>query len=407
MLNTANITEFSKLNPDDTITLMARKTTHYSNNYYDNHMKNNYDDNDNDNDDNDNDSVKLYDDSSISSSYTTKTKRQLLNDPDIHNNYNIPEAFIFDPYNSNNKEITKEYIISILETYGIPGKVHNLNLYKRAFVHKSYIKRPDIINKENNVRIVDNPNNCMSLKTKSNERLEFLGDGVLECVTKYYLYRRFPKADEGFMTKKKIAIVKNEHIGSLAYDMGLNRYYIISKGAEENKYRTNHGKLGCLFEAFIGALFLDFNKVSINDEEKWFDNVFITGPGFQIAQQFIENIFEKHVNWNNIIMNDHDFKIILQMKLQKEFKTTPNYMIINHDDDGYHMGVYLAINIPIQNISPENAIIFEDKNINISEIKNTIDKEGSILLLISDSKHKIKKKAEQEACKLAIERLSE
>jgi hypothetical protein len=50
----------------------------------------------------------------------------------------------------------------------------------------------------------------MPLHTKSNERLEFVGDGVLECITKYYLYRRFPKENEGFMTEKKIAIVKDE-----------------------------------------------------------------------------------------------------------------------------------------------------------------------------------------------------
>ena len=48
--------------------------------------------------------------------------------------------------------------------------------------------------------------------------LEFVGDGVLELITKYYLYRRFPKANEGFMTEKKIAIVKNESIGKLAYE---------------------------------------------------------------------------------------------------------------------------------------------------------------------------------------------
>ena len=47
----------------------------------------------------------------------------------------------------------------------------------------------------------------MALKSKSNERLEFLGDGVLECITKYYLYKRFPKENEGFMTEK-IALVK-------------------------------------------------------------------------------------------------------------------------------------------------------------------------------------------------------
>ena len=55
----------------------------------------------------------------------------------------------------------------------------------------------------------------MTLKTKSNERLEFLGDGVLECITKYYLYRHFQKPMKKFMTEK-IALVKNESIGKLA-----------------------------------------------------------------------------------------------------------------------------------------------------------------------------------------------
>ena len=107
----------------------------------------------------------------------------------------------------------------------------------------------------------------MPLSTKSNERLEFLGDGVLECITKYYLYRRFPKEDEGFMTEKKIALVKNESIGKQAYEMGLNKWYIISNHAEEKKTRTNLKKLGCLFESFLGALFLDYNKLEIHDED--------------------------------------------------------------------------------------------------------------------------------------------
>jgi dsRNA-specific ribonuclease len=394
-METVNISEFSKLSNDEVIELKSKKEIHIIKHHYKEHLKDNY---------NDEDGVTSVDSAFIDDNKSVKTKRQLLTEPDLSSGLN--ETLIFDPFNSNNREITKEYIEKILVSYGVPGKVHNINLYKRAFVHKSYLKRPDIINKQNNVVIIEKPKSCMSLKTKSNERLEFLGDGVLECVTKYYLYRRFPKADEGFMTKKKIAIVKNEHIGKLAYDMGLNKFYIISKGAEEKKYRTNHGKLGCLFEAFIGALFLDFNKVQVKDEEKWFDSMFVTGPGLQVAQTFIENVFERHVNWGEIIMNDHDFKIILQMKLQKEFKTTPNYMIIQHDEDGYRMGVYLAINIPVQDILPENAEKITG-NIKYKQIHDIIRSKGNILLLISESKHKIKKKAEQQACKYAIERLVE
>ena len=70
--------------------------------------------------------------------------------------------------------------------------------------------------------------------------------------------------------------------------------------AEEKKTRTNLKKLGCLFEALLGAIFLEFNKIEVKDEERWFDNLFITGPGFQMAQIFIENIFAKHVDWKLI-----------------------------------------------------------------------------------------------------------
>ena len=66
-------------------------------------------------------------------------------------------------------------------------------------------------NEMNEVIIADKPANCMKLRTKSNERLEFLGDGILEAITKYYLYRRFPKENEGFMTEKKIALVKTKY----------------------------------------------------------------------------------------------------------------------------------------------------------------------------------------------------
>ena len=127
----------------------------------------------------------------------TKT---LLQDGDIQKD---DGELIFNPYNSNNMEITENEVCDILKKYGVPDKVHNLNLYKRAFIHKSYCKRPALENEQNGVIIAERPNNCMTLKTKSNERLEFLGDGVLECITKYYLYRRFPKANEGFMTEKK------------------------------------------------------------------------------------------------------------------------------------------------------------------------------------------------------------
>ena len=126
--------------------------------------------------------------------------------------YNTDEGLVFNPYNERNKEITLSEVQSILREYGITAPVKNLDLYKRAFVHRSYTKRPHLENVAANVTITEPPPNCMPLKTKSNARLELLADGVLELITKYYLYRRFTQEAEGFMTEKKIALVKNEII---------------------------------------------------------------------------------------------------------------------------------------------------------------------------------------------------
>jgi dsRNA-specific ribonuclease len=123
-----------------------------------------------------------------------------LHDEDI---VKVEDGYIFNPYNTLNKEITLNDIQSILIKYGLPGFVNNIELYKRAFIHRSYTKRPQIENIEQNIKIIKKPDDCLPLHTKSNERLEFLGDGVLELVTKFYLYRRFPKENEGFMTEKK------------------------------------------------------------------------------------------------------------------------------------------------------------------------------------------------------------
>ena len=207
------------------------------------------------------------------------------------------------------------------------------------------------------------------------------------------------------MTDKKIAIVKNENIGRIAYEMGLHKWLIISKHAEEKNTRTNIKKLGCLFEAFIGALFLDFNKKKINDEENWFKNVFVTGPGFQIAQIFIENIFEKHIDWTELISNDDNYKNILQVKIQKEFKVTPHYLELETtEEEGYHMGVFLCIGQHHHGLTYKDAMQIKDLTIISKKVTENIEHylnnvEDKIWLFLGDSKHKIKKKAEQDACK--------
>ena len=307
----------------------------------------------------------------------------------------------YNPYNPINKEITLIELQTILRSYGLPTTVHNIEYYKLAFVHRSYT----IGNIED--ASFERPNNCVELKPKSNERLEFLGDGILEAIIKFYLYKRFPNENEGFMTEKKIALVKNEAIGKLAYEMGLHNWIVLSKHAEGKQIRTNLKKLGCLFESFIGALFLDFNRISVTDEDGWFKNLFITGPGFQMVQVFVESIFEKHVDWMHLIRNDDNYKNILQVKIQKEFKVTPDYLEIAEQDPetGYRMGVFLCLGQYIHNVTPNNALPISQFQ-KYNDIHQYMSVNGKIFVFLGEGVHKIKKKAEQIACEDAIKQLS-
>ena len=302
---------------------------------------------------------------------------------------------LYNPYNDKNIEINDENIKQILEKFNIFYNINNIELFKRSFIHRSYVK-----SNLDEIKIVKTPYKSIELKQHSNERLEFLGDGILECITKLYLYKRFPEADEGFMTEKKISLVKNDHIGKLAYKMGLNKWIIISRNAEEKKIRSNYKKLGCLFEAFLGALFLDANDIKIDDTSRLFSNYFNVGPGFQICQLFIESIYETLVDWNEILENDDNFKNIFQVKIQKEFKKTPDYIILNHDEElRYTMGVFLCLE-DIHGLKPETAIPF-------SEIKSfdNIKKNNNTFIFFASGTHKIKKKAEQIACFEALKQI--
>ena len=89
--------------------------------------------------------------------------KKLLQDGDI---FQADEELIFNPFNQQNKEITLSEVQSILSTYGISAKVDNIELYKRAFVHRSYTKRPALENAESNIIIAPRPENCLPLKTK-------------------------------------------------------------------------------------------------------------------------------------------------------------------------------------------------------------------------------------------------
>jgi dsRNA-specific ribonuclease len=325
--------------------------------------------------------------------------KQVSQDEDI-----VPssEGLVFNPFNPLNKEITADAVEHLLSKYGAPSTVHNLKLYQRAFVHQSYCVRPYLETDRSDIRRAPRPPGCMDLRSKSNERLEFLGDAVLELVAKFYLYRRFPKETEGFMTEKKIALVKNDAIGKLALDVGLAPWYVISKHAEEKKMRGNLKKLGCLFEAFVGALFLDFNKLDVNDEDGWFKGIFQCGPGFQVAQMFIEGVFEAHIDWVTLINTDDNFKNILQVRIQKEFKVTPEYVELDRTDAGYRMGVFLCVGQSIWKTDAKTAAIPFEKFGSFEEVHRMLRTTSTVLVFLGQGVHKMKKKAEQLACEDAL-----
>jgi len=329
------------------------------------------------------------------------------------------ETLVFDPFNPVNREITEADVRALLTRFGVPAEVpiSNMDLYRRAFVHKSYVKRPDAENKERGIVIAPQPPDCMPLKTKSNDRLEFVGDGVLECITKYYLYERFPKSDEGFMTDTKIALVKNEAIGQLALDIGLHRWYVISRNAEQKNTRTNVKKLGNLFEAFLGALFLDSNKMGVEDEYGWFRRLFLTGPGFHVCQVFLVRLFETPglIPWHKIIETNENYKNQLQVMVQKEFKTVPQYVELPFvslgDELGFRMGVFLCLGQPIHAVSvskalPLSQLIQKDKSIWASVHDHAAQHGGKALVLLGEGQHRIKKNAEQNACYSALQLLT-
>ena len=124
--------------------------------------------------------------------------------------------------------------------------------------------------------------------------------------------------------------------------------------------------------------------------------MFVTGPGFQMAQKFVENIFEKHIDWVALIQNDDNYKNILQVKIQKEFKVTPHYVEIEHDpDNGFKMGVYLCLGQHIYNLKhSQSKHISEFKT--FKSIQEHILTNEKVFIYMGEGQHKIKRKAEHE-----------
>ena len=192
------------------------------------------------------------------------------------------------PYNNMNILIEEEEVNKILRDYGISFKCYNVDIYRKAFVHKSYITRKN----DNFVTGNKNcPEDCLPLQEQSYERFEYLGDSVLSTTVANYLYQRYPDQNEGFLTKMRSKLVNGHMLGDLCRKVGLSKWVIISKQVEENNGRDNYKILEDVFEAFICAIFLDFNKKKMNLKNHK------SGIGFQIAEQWIINVLESKIDF--------------------------------------------------------------------------------------------------------------
>lgn len=232
------------------------------------------------------------------------------------------EPVIFNPWNSKAKLISVEEVELILNNHDIPEKIKNLRLYQQAFVHKSYVSKCLELAKQYKNTIMEKPADCLDLQKASYERLEYLGDAILSATIASYLFERFPDQDEGFLTRMRTKLVNGEMLGSLGQKMELDAHLVISHQVlEKNEFKVSYKIVEDLFEAFIGALYLDFNE----DELEHPNMEFYSGLGFQICQTYIINVIEKYVDFSDLIMNDYNYKDKLMKYFQQNNKEILKY----------------------------------------------------------------------------------
>jgi ribonuclease III len=223
------------------------------------------------------------------------------------------------PYNPKNVLIQKEDVQKLLAMFGIERKVHNIDIYRKAFVHKSYCTRKN----ENAVNGNEKcPSDCLPLQEESNERLEFLGDAILNIVVANYLFDRYAGENEGFLTKMRTKLVNGQMLAYLSKRIGLQKYVIISQQVEANDGRQNKNMLEDIFESFIAAIFLDFNETRIKTKSM----PDFSGVGFQIAEKWIIGVYESMLDFAELIRSNQNYKDMLIKFCQHTYQFVPRFL---------------------------------------------------------------------------------
>ena len=163
----------------------------------------------------------------------------------------------------------------------------NLSLLTRALTHRSYVN--------------ENPNS-----SEDNERLEFLGDAVLDFIVGAWVYNRFPEMPEGDLTKMRSAIVRNDQLAVFARHLKLGNALRLGHGEYVTGGSQRHGLLGSTFEALIGALYLD--------------------AGLKAVETFVDPLLEEVRE--STLTKIHDPKSLLQEWAQAQKMSAPRYKTV-------------------------------------------------------------------------------
>lgn len=187
-------------------------------------------------------------------------------------------------------------------------KFKDLNLIDRAFVHKSYV------------------NEHRDEDIMHNERLEFLGDAVLELVATGHLFENYPDQEEGQMTAYRSALVKGENLAKVAVELQLGQYLKLSKGEEKSGGREKNYILANTVEALIGAIYLSL--------------------GYEAAEKLIKSFIIKELD-DIIAQGLHiDAKTKFQEICQEKEEITPHYESIKEEGPDHEkiftMGAFIG-----------------------------------------------------------------
>ncbi len=186
------------------------------------------------------------------------------------------------------------------------------NLLIQAFCHRSYLN--------------ENPD----FNLGQNERLEFLGDAVLELVVTDYLYFNYPDKSEGELTSWRASLVNTKEIGDTAEKLNFEDFLLLSKGEGKENGRARICILANTFEAFIGALYLD--------------------QGYDVTADFIEkNLITKLPQIIELELY-RDPKSELQEKTQEEVGITPNYKVIEESGPDHQKHFVIGVFLNERNI---------------------------------------------------------